>query len=184
MGWLEEVRRGLKAVEEVDKRVSRDRAAVMLIVTTGNIGPELLVLKRNEDPKDMWSGQICLPGGRVKEEDRDMKDTVLREVKEEAGFEIHPEQIIGVLDEISPANQPNLKVMPFVAYIDKKPKVRLGEEVVEAIWVPIRELRRSQVDPKKFGLRGDYAFYVKNRIIWGMTARVVKKFLDLFRIPS
>lgn len=184
MKWLEGLRKGLKPMKEVDKSVSKDRAAVMLIMTNGDKGPEFLILKRNEDPKDMWSGQMCLPGGRVKEEDRDIKDTVLREVREEAGFEVRPEHIIGVLDEISPANQPELKVIPFVSYIDKKPKVKLGEEVVEAIWVPIVELQRSQVDPKKFGLRGDYAFYIKNKIIWGMTAKVIKKFLDLFRVSS
>jgi len=157
------------------------RAAVMLIVAD-NGECNILFLERKEDPRDLWSGQMCLPGGRAKEEDANLLETAIRETLEETGVDIDPKFVVGVLEEVRPLNKPELIVTPFVAYIGGKRKVRINDEVKNAYWFSLSSLRRGEVNPKKFNLRGEVAYLVNGKIIWGMTARIVKNFLRLLDI--
>ncbi len=158
-----------------------ERAAVMILITKGEEGPELLLLKRRENPEDRWSGQICLPGGRAEEEDGDLMETAIREVKEETGIEVDRDSIIFALEPFFPSNSPSLEVSPFVAELKEKREARPGDEIEDAFWVPLSELK--EVDPKMYGLRGEVAYKIRHGIVWGLTARIIKRFLGLFRVP-
>jgi len=159
-----------------------ERAAVMILITRGKDGLELLLLRRKEDPKDRWSGQICLPGGRAEEGDDDLIETAIREVREETGIEVDRNSIIFALEPVSPSNFPSLKVSPFVAELKKKKEAKPGDEIEDTFWVPISELK--EVDPKAYGLGGEVAYKTRYGIVWGMTARIIKRFLGLFRVSS
>lgn len=158
-----------------------ERAAVMILITKGKDDFEVLLLKRKEDPGDRWSGQICLPGGRAEEGDGDLIETAIREVREETGIKVDRNSIIFALEPVFPLNSPSLKVSPFIAELKEKKEVRPGDEIEDAFWVPLSELK--EVDPKAYGLSGEIAYKIKYGIVWGMTARIIKKFLGLFRVP-
>ena len=158
------------------------RAAVMIFIAKGESGPEILLLKRKKNPNDKWSGQICLPGGMAEKDDEDLLETAIREAKEEAGIEVDRGSIVLALDPVSPSNSPSLKVSPFVAKIEEKPEVKPGDEIEDAAWVPISALK--EVDPKAYGLSGEWAYETEKGIVWGMTARIIKKILGLDRITS
>ncbi|WP_028583451.1 NUDIX hydrolase [Desulfogranum mediterraneum] len=62
-------------------------AAVATIITIDPI-PEVLVLKRSNNPRDPWSGQYAFPGGRRDHQDHNLLDTCVRETYEECGIEL------------------------------------------------------------------------------------------------
>ena len=51
---------------------------------------QILFLQRQYNEKDFNSGQICLPGGHVDGDENDF-EAVLREIKEETGMELTPQ---------------------------------------------------------------------------------------------
>lgn len=76
--------------------ISRDfspkfrNAAVALVLRKSPVSPggvEILLIKRAKNPKDRWSGQVALPGGRCDEGEVDI-DTAVRETREEVGLDL------------------------------------------------------------------------------------------------
>ncbi|MCX6270390.1 MAG: CoA pyrophosphatase [Bacteroidetes bacterium] len=136
------------------------------------------------------SGQISFPGGKAEPEDRDIRQTALRESREEVGLDTSGVKVIGNLTElyIPPSR---FRVQPVVAYTAEIPSLT-GDpvEVDEIIRVSLREL----LDPGSFQNKkvtvGDWSnevpcFYVKEVIIWGATAMILNEFLEIIRVlPS
>lgn len=158
-----------------------ERAAVMVLLARDDEGLKVLLLRRKEDPNDRWSGQICLPGGRAKEGE-DLIEAAIREVREETGIEVDRSSILLALEPVSPSSLPSLKVAPFVAELKGECEVKLGDEIEEAFWVPLSAMK--EVDPKAYGLRGEVAYETERGIVWGLTAKIMRRVLGLLRIPS
>lgn len=86
------------AAKEGDKRAS---VAVVLRRDRRQHGPlELLLIKRAENPRDRWSGDIALPGGRQEVGETDL-DTAIRETHEEVGMALTKGgfEFLGQLDD-------------------------------------------------------------------------------------
>ncbi|EWG06886.1 MAG: Nudix hydrolase [Candidatus Aramenus sulfurataquae] len=133
-------------------------AAVVLIVD----GKKFLVVKRAERPGDPWSGDMALPGGRVKPGE-DCMEAALRECKEEIGFS--PE-IIGFLGYYSP-NNVKVKVSAYLGRY-KGEEIRINKDEISAyFWVTKEEL-----------IEGDSAFIYKGYRIWGMTYRIIRDYIQ------
>jgi hypothetical protein len=74
---------GTTAVRTTEKVESGDRRASVALIIRHNVnGLEILFIKRTENPKDPWSGDIALPGGRQDEGETDL-ETAIRECREE-----------------------------------------------------------------------------------------------------
>ena len=143
----------------VDERES-DAAVVVLIGKSEYI----LLIKRINNPKDPWSGQMALPGGRRKINETTLQ-TAIRECEEEVGIKPNIKSSLGVF---SP-NNVKLKVRAYIALLDElvEPKPD-PNEVDKAFWVHERELIRS-----------DNAFYYNKYRIWGMTYRILSKLFEI-----
>jgi 8-oxo-dGTP pyrophosphatase MutT (NUDIX family) len=63
------------------------RASVAMIVRPSPAGLECVMLRRAERAGDPWSGDVCLPGGRVEEGESDLEAAV-RETEEECGLKL------------------------------------------------------------------------------------------------
>jgi len=162
-------------------------AAVALILAPDAKGrAALLFIKRAEHPKDPWSGQMALPGGRRDDADADLFATAVRETEEETGIVLDTGALIGELDDLRPVSPhlPPLVVRPFVFSIPVAPPLRPSSEVALSIWVPIDELRgrRANEIVQIRGLALDVSGYrVGAHFIWGMTERIITPFLTLGR---
>ena len=168
--------------------LTRYAAIALVLRSSGDGEPELLMIKRAEAAQDPWSGHIACPGGRMDPGDRDLEHTAIRETWEETGIDLAADgRILGTLDDISPRTPtlPPLVIRPFVAVV--KPDVKIVEsvEVAEAFWVPLAAIRESAAWGKAFvpirnvGDREVDVFRHGEHTVWGLTHRALTQFLDL-----
>ncbi|GIW52832.1 MAG: coenzyme A pyrophosphatase [Gemmatimonadales bacterium] len=161
--------------------------ALVLVPNTGREGLDLLLIKRAENPRDPWSGQMALPGGRWEPGDPSLLETAVRETREEVGLDLAPGQLLGELDDLEPRTRtlPQLVVRPFVFGLGSKPALNPSPEVALYLWVPLEELlaegSRQEAEIPALG-RSFPAYMVgAGYPVWGMTERILSRFLELVR---
>jgi 8-oxo-dGTP pyrophosphatase MutT (NUDIX family) len=181
------VRAALEVYQPRAERAPEARpAAVSLVLVEEGADLTTLFIRRADRAGDPWSGQIALPGGRREPGDADLLATALRETREEVGVDLGTAERLGVLDDLYPRTPmlPPVVVRPFVFALDARPSLALDAEVREAFWVPLDALRapgtRRDVTLDLRGARRTFPAYVLGeRVIWGMTERILTGFLDL-----
>jgi 8-oxo-dGTP pyrophosphatase MutT (NUDIX family) len=146
----------------------------------------MVFIKRTETVKE-HKGQISFPGGNRDNRDNTLMDTALRESYEEIGLRTGDIEVIGELDdEITTTS--NYIVTPFVAMIPWPYRFIINrDEVDELIEIPIAALLLSDywkpaIETLDGGIVVDsFNFYYNGRLIWGATARILNKFLEIYR---
>lgn len=176
---------------DVDAEVRR--AAVLLTMRARDDGdPELLMIKRSDFEGDPWSGQIAFPGGRMEPEDADLSATALRETWEETGVDVATDgRLLGHLDELCPRNPhlPLLVIRPYVALVRADVRIVPSREVADAFWVPLSSLRTADAwGTGTVSVRGQErtvnVFRHGRHIVWGLTERVLRQFLEYVGQPG
>ena len=157
-------------------------AAVTLLLREVGENFELLVVKRVENPKDPWSGQMALPGGRRETKDRNMRETSIRETFEETGIDLTSDaHFLGVLDVVKSAVRPDMTVLPFVAILGRDPEIRLSKRELERyIWVSPKQLIENK-GTTRFSFGTFPAFVIGSDVIWGLTYMILTRFLELLQ---
>ena len=163
------------------------KAAVAAILRDGDGGVELLFIRRAEHPRDPWSGQMGLPGGRVDPGDASPLAAALRETREEIALDLEAlGRPLGRLSEVRthlPLGSVPHSVVPFVFAVDGDPQLRRNEEVQEALWVPLSFLldrgNRSAFTWLRKGLPLPMPCYTfEGRVIWGLTLKIVDELIE------
>jgi 8-oxo-dGTP pyrophosphatase MutT (NUDIX family) len=157
-------------------------AAVTLLLREVGEKLELLVVKRVENPKDPWSGQMALPGGRHETKDRNMRETAIRETLEETGIDLTSDAyFLGVLEVVRSAVRPDMTVLPFVALLERDPEIRLSSRELERyVWVTPKQLIENK-GTTRFSFGTFPAFIVGSNVIWGLTYMILTRFLELLQ---
>ncbi len=143
----------------------------------------ILLTKRTEGVQ-YHKGQISFPGGVWHEGDKGLLDTALRECSEEIGLDPREVEVLGELDDILTQTS-HYVVTPFVAAIPYPyPFKPNQDEVKEIIEVPLAALLdrsnfREEVQLGDTGLLHVYLYKYMEHVIWGATALMLKRFLDL-----
>ena len=140
-------------------------------------------------PEDMptHAGQISFPGGRRDPVDADLVATALREAEEELGIDPSGVTILGQLDDVP--TPVGFVITPLVGWLVEPAPFRIEpREVVEYFEVQLDDLTA----PGTFKNRGerdiagiDYPipeFHVDDRLIWGATARITQRLLEIARL--
>lgn len=150
---------------------------------------ELLLIKRATSERDPWSGHMALPGGRRDDSDSDLEATARRETLEETGVDLDSgAKSLGRLDDVEPSSPrlPRLTISPFVFGVPRNVEARVASREIEQVfWVPIDRLRdprsRGNVEiPLPGGARSFPAFDVSGELVWGLTYRIIARFLDVY----
>ena len=165
------------------------RAAVALLLRLGAPldAPELLFIQRAQFDTDPWSGQVAFPGGREEPGDASLLETAARETFEETGIDIQKYgEVLGRLDDLHPrtVRLPAIVVRPYVVLIGEESNPVLSDEVAASFWVPLPALREGggwrdtvvTAGGLEFTRR---AFHHGGFVVWGMTERLVSRFLAL-----
>jgi 8-oxo-dGTP pyrophosphatase MutT (NUDIX family) len=131
---------------------------------------------------------MAFPGGRWSPGDPDLLTTAIRETGEEVGVELHPGEMIGVLDDIAPRTPslPPVIVRPFVFALSARQPLSLNHEVATASWVELARLEQSGIyRPFEFSAGGAHlllpGYHLEEGVVWGMTERILTPLLSLIR---
>jgi len=178
---INEIARLLKPFSEEQEA----NAAVAILLKPDDQDIEMLFVKRAENPKDPWSGQIALPGGKRTSKDQNLKETVLRETIEETGINLLDRcRFLGVTAAVRSRLNPEIKVLPFVFLLEHEPVIQLNmDELERYYWIPIGDLVRNERAVRfRFGTRP--AFIIGDVKIWGLTFRILKGFFHALSISQ
>lgn len=170
-----------------------DKAAAAALLRDSGAGAELLFIRRAEHPRDPWSGQMGLPGGRVDPGDGSPLAAAIRETREELGFDLESAahrlaRLTEVRTHLREGALPR-SVVPFAfALADPRaaPVFTLNHEVAETVWVPLAFLaddgNRESFD---YSWRGAPlvlpCYHFGGRKIWGLTLWIVDELLAVAR---
>ena len=164
------------------------RAAVAAVLRPDGAGSaDLLFIKRAIFSGDPWSGQIAFPGGRRERDDASLEQTAVRETREELGGDLAiAATMLGALDEIHPLSPhlPPIVVRPHVFVLRGAFEITMSDEVADTFWAPLATLldpaTRTTTTVEALGARFTMpAFVVGERVIWGMTERILSQLLGL-----
>jgi 8-oxo-dGTP pyrophosphatase MutT (NUDIX family) len=186
---IEDVRRALanRPPKPLPVAVSR-RAAVAAVLREAGPDLELLFIRRAEDPRDRWSGQMAFPGGRSEPGDSDLVATAVRETTEEIGLDLNAQgELLGGLDEvhaIALGRPVDLSITPFVFRLQGKAHLTLSAEVTSLHWLPLddllgeRHLSTFEFVHDGIPLRLP-CLHVGDVVIWGLTFRMFSSLRDV-----
>jgi 8-oxo-dGTP pyrophosphatase MutT (NUDIX family) len=176
-----------KILSQREKRyineASRQSSAVLIPIYQKRGHYYIVFIRRTETVKS-HKGQISFPGGARDVNDKTLLHTAIRESREEIGLYMKDIEVIGELDdEITTTS--NYVVTPFVAMIPWPYRFKKNEdEVAEIMEVPLKVLlEKGCLKANTETLNGkpidSYAYYYQGKVIWGATARILKKLLDI-----
>jgi 8-oxo-dGTP pyrophosphatase MutT (NUDIX family) len=158
------------------------RAAVLVPLYVDDGEPQVLFTRRTETVEH-HKGQISFPGGAADPADSTPESTALRETEEELGIPPDRVEVLGALDDL-PTNVSGFVVAPVVAIIPHPFPFRVNSaEIAELLTVPLRVFRdpsRRRVERRtRGGASFDVYFYRHGADeIWGVTAHIMKGFVD------
>ena len=157
-------------------------AAVLVPVFPTDRGLSVCLIRRPEAMRN-HAGQIAFPGGGFDIGDRDLSHTAVRETHEELGVDPAQIEILGSLDETwTPSGY---RMTPFVGWLEGPPIWTPDPREVAEVLCPSVELF---MEPNCFrqeywergGVRYRVAFFdIEGGPVWGATARVLFRFLQL-----
>ena len=161
--------------------------AAVAIVHARDPEEAVLLMRRAERLEDSWSGQWSFPGGRKEPQDLDLLHTALRELDEECGIRLSPNDLETALAprvarRVAP---PYLLVAPFVLRVNRQlPTVLDAVEAVEGVWVPLSMLRDStlhavQSVPGRPPEMQYPAILLNGTPVWGFTYRLLMDWLAI-----
>lgn len=162
-------------------------AGVMLLVYPKN-GEYCVLLNKRSNKVDDHKGEISFPGGRKDANDPTLLDTAMRETHEEMGINPQHIEVLGELDD-QPTTSRYL-IRPYAATIPYPYDFSPSEiEVAEVLEVPISSLmdsnnRRDEIRIINGNLDNTPAFAHNGHIIFGATARILHRFLQLLETSN
>ncbi len=161
----------------------RFRRAAVLMPLYEDGGDLQVLFTRRSETLPQHKGQIAFPGGGQHPDDPNLLATALRESEEEVGLSPGDVEIVGELDDTVTVTS-NFVVAPFVGFIPYPYSFRVNPaEIVELIPLPLSLLsdhsRFKEEHWDRDGAKAPVYFYmVGSHVIWGLTARILKQFLE------
>ncbi len=163
------------------------RAAVLIPVIATGDQLDLLLTQRT-DLVEHHKNQISFPGGAVDSGDNSIVDAALRETEEELGISSLDIDVIGMIDEVTTPS--GFLITPVVGILKKLPALTLNTtEVKDAFTVPLSffyDNANLRIELLEFeGKKREVYFYeYGDKTIWGVTAYMIKLFLECIVPPD
>lgn len=165
----------------------RRKAAVVLAVCAAP--PHGVVFVERAAHLRDHPGQIGLPGGGADEEDAgDLAATALRELHEEVGVARGAVRLVGRLPEVR-QRVGRFDVTPFVGVLAAGTELRIDPAETAAVFtIPLARivapgaLREGHIPVDGLHVPS-YILEHGERLVWGLTGRILREFLDAWNSP-
>lgn len=181
---IESVTKGLQFAEP---QVTGTRLAGVAVIIRAGADPGVLLIQRAVKDGDPWSGQVAFPGGKRAGGDRTIRDTAVRETREELGFDLGRAGNFAGYTGLFKTHSGNIVVVPSVFVLARRVRVRPNSEVSSFRWVGLLQLAKSETT-RVFELNGRSeerpAFVVGDYVVWGLTYRIIDSLLTRSGIKS
>jgi 8-oxo-dGTP pyrophosphatase MutT (NUDIX family) len=174
-----------RAPHEIDNRSGElIHAAVLIPIFESDGGYKVLFTERTHKVEH-HKGQISFPGGAADPDDKDFKETALRETFEEVGLRQQDVRVLGRLDDqLTVAS--NFIVHPFVGVFPYPYSYSINKNEVERIIsFPLdvfmdknSHLHPRSIDFNTFVYEGP-AYRYDDVTIWGATAKIMSNLMVL-----
>lgn len=177
------------------------KASVMILLTDDKDNPNIVFEVRSLELSHQ-PGDICLPGGKIEKNEKP-NEAAIRETMEELNLSRESIDFIGDMDYV--VTPFNFIMFPFVARLNSQEKIIPNKAEVDHIFkVPLNffmetepdsyELPLTQKLDKNFpfelinsgkdykfrqGKIVDYFYKYENYVIWGFTALIMKRFVEI-----
>lgn len=156
-------------------------AAVLLPVFERDGGYHVVLTRRSSNIPD--AGVICFPGGGFESSDPDLTFTALRETHEEIGVAPDDVQVLGALEpyftRFGYAIHPVVGLIP-AGYAYQRSEYEVDEIIeppLDALYDPANLRHEGLLRPE--GLLKRFTYVYEGRIIYGVTAQMLSRFLEL-----
>lgn len=145
--------------------------------------PHLLAILKADNEGYPWRNQVALPGGHLEKDDASPVAAAYRELKEELTITKDQVELIGSIGHFQTTNNRDIEV--FVGLWQGKGPLRSDSKEIERVLeIPLQELLRIQMEANFHGHLAsdipDLTYPFKNLVIWGVTARILHYFIELF----
>jgi 8-oxo-dGTP pyrophosphatase MutT (NUDIX family) len=161
--------------------VKATRPASVLIPVIDRAEPMVLLTLRTPHLTS-HAGQVAFPGGKIDPDDRTPLDAALREAEEEIGLDRSLVDPIGYLDLYLTFT--GFRILPLVARVNASYALSLNpSEVADAFEVPLAFLMSAENHERRSSVwkginRQYYAMPYQERMIWGVTAGIVRNLYE------
>lgn len=159
------------------------RRASVAVTLSDPESPRVLLIKRADRVGDPWSGQVAFPGGKAQEGDSTLKETAIRETREEVGIDLGQDaKFLGYFTPFR-THTGTLDVFPAVFLLEKNVEVRPNEEVSSYRWVKLGKLMAGEATSSYRVDGGGQtrempALLVAGYAVWGLTHRIISSLLS------
>ncbi len=157
------------------------RSAVLILFGPGDDGEDVVLTERSHSMRS-HAGQVSFPGGALDPGDAGPVEAALREAQEEVGLDPAGVEIVAELPDLY-LPPSNFVVTPVLAWWAQPGQISVVDhlEVARVLRAPLSELtdpaRRFTVTHPS-GFVGP-AFDVDGLLVWGFTAGILSKVLEL-----
>jgi 8-oxo-dGTP pyrophosphatase MutT (NUDIX family) len=162
----------------------RRQAAVLMTIFERD-GDHFFLLTRRTNEVQTHKGQISFPGG-MRKDGEDLATTALRETFEEVGIGEDRLELLGRFHDYISVTQ--YRVTPYAAFLRTPFTVkRQVSEVAEILHVPFHVFlnpERLKIGKTVYAERDVNVYYYSfgDHQIWGLTARIIKEFLETIEL--
>ncbi|MGE4319185.1 MAG: CoA pyrophosphatase [Deferribacterales bacterium] len=159
----------------------RTAAVLLLLVPEAGNGCSVILTKRLRS-LEHHGGEVSFPGGISEAEDATLAQTALREAREEIGIHNDKVRVIGALDD--ELSRWGHRVTPFVG-LSGDDGFHIQQSEVERLYkVPMELLAGGKTYwTEKWFRRNEgrtvHFYRYENDIIWGLTALILNKFINI-----
>lgn len=184
-GWMADLASAARRMEVPDGLAPPGgggrRSAVLVLFGAGAAGPDVLLVQRSQNLR-RHAGQPAFPGGAIDETDDGPVGAALREAAEEALVDPAGVDVVSVLPELY-IPRSGFRVSPVLAWWREPGPVGPGDlaEVTEVARVPMADLAdpANRVMLRYPNRMVGPAFRAGSMLIWGFTAFVLDRLLEL-----
>ena len=163
------------------KPPQRGEAAVVMPIFERDGEAHFLLTLRTQEVAT-HKGEISFPGGLREGTDATLHQTALREMEEEVGIEDSHVEVVGPFHQY--LSKTHFSVTPFVAFLNEGFTVSPNpREVARIVEVPLDFFRRTR-PRREVRQRVLYFYDYRGEVIWGLTAAMIKDFVELLDNPD